>query len=127
MTGGFAEQWRYCFDHELYVRQLLAGHGCTHLSVPLAAYRLHGASKTVAEGALFDAEFDAIAAQYEPQLSGAARRWCQATRLYRQSYQASRQGAKTDGLKTLWRSLVTYPEGLAARPFWGCLRAGLKS
>jgi hypothetical protein len=122
MAGGFAQQWRYCFDHELYVRQLLAGHRCQRLNAPLAAYRLHDTSKTVAEGSGFDAEFDAIAAQYEPQLTGAARRWCAATRLYRESHAASREGRKKEGLKSLLRSVITYPEGLAARPFWGCLR-----
>jgi glycosyltransferase involved in cell wall biosynthesis len=122
MAGGFAEQWRYCFDHELYVRQLLAGHRCEYLAVPLAAYRLHDTSKTVAEGSRFDAEFDSIAAQYEPQLTGADRRWCAATRLYRQSCEASQEGRKSAGLKTLLHSVLTYPEGLLARPFWGCLR-----
>ena len=67
---GFDERWRYCFDHELYVRLLLAGHACHHLPVTLAAYRLHPASKTVAEGALFDSEFDQIAEIYAPALEG---------------------------------------------------------
>ena len=125
MAGGFAEKWRYCFDHELYVRQLLAGHRCPRISVPLAAYRLHGASKTVAEGSRFDAEFDAIAAHYEPQLDGAARRWCAATRLYRESYAANLKGHKSDSRRALLRSVLTYPEGLLARPFWGCLRQTL--
>src|SRR5450432_2717084 len=67
---GFQEQWRYCFDHELYVRLLLGGHKCEHLSATLAAYRLHPDSKTVAEGNLFDREFDAIADIHEKQLEG---------------------------------------------------------
>jgi glycosyltransferase involved in cell wall biosynthesis len=123
MAGGFAEKWRYCFDHELYVRQLLARHRCAYLNTPLAAYRLHGASKTVAEGSRFDAEFDAIAAQYEPQLTGADRRWCAATRLYRQAAAAQ----KNAGLKSLLHSAITYPEGLLARPFWGSLRKTIKN
>ena len=124
LDGGFAEQWRYCFDHELYVRQLLAGHSCAHLPMPVAAYRLHGTSKTVAEGSHFDAEFDRIAETYEPQLTGADRRWCKATRLYRQAFASSN---KPHALKTLLQSRAIYPEGLTARPFWGSLRAVLKN
>ena len=41
LRDGFAERWRYCFDHELYVRLLLVGHACEHLPLPVAAYRLH--------------------------------------------------------------------------------------
>jgi len=52
LADGFDERWRYCFDHELYVRLLLAGYKCEHLPFTLAAYRLHGSSKTVAEGHL---------------------------------------------------------------------------
>src|SRR5262249_33844481 len=44
MDGGFREDWPYDFDHELYVRLLLAGHKCEHLPVPVAGYRLHSAS-----------------------------------------------------------------------------------
>ena len=92
--------------------------------MPVAAYRLHGASKTVAEGSHFDAEFDRIAETYEPQLTGAGRRWCKATRLYRQAFASSN---KPHALKTLLQSLAIYPEGLTARPFWGSLRAALKN
>ncbi len=91
LSEGFDERWRYCFDHELYVRLLLAGHKCDHLPVTLAAYRLHPTSKTVAEGDLFDREFDQIADIYEPKLNGSGRRWCAATRLLRQSFAASRR------------------------------------
>ena len=68
LKDGFEERWRYCFDHELYVRLLLDGHVCQHLSLPVAAYRLHENSKTVAEGSEFDHEFDAIAEIHERQL-----------------------------------------------------------
>lgn len=122
LREGFDEQWRYCFDHELYVRLLLAGYRCEHLPVTLAAYRLHPTSKTVAEGELFDREFDEIARMYEPQLSGSGRRWCAATRLLRASFEASHAGRRRDAASGLLHALLIYPEGLAARPFWGCLR-----
>lgn len=127
LADGFDERWRYCFDHELYVRLLLAGHRCEYLPVTLAAYRLHPTSKTVAEGQLFDSEFDQIAEIHGASLSGAGRRWCSATRDLRLSYQASREGQRRVAAEMLWRALLTYPESIAKRPFWGCLRQLLKT
>lgn len=126
LRGGFDERWRYCFDHELYVRLLLAGHQCDHLPVLLAAYRLHESSKTVAEGNLFDREFDEIADIYEPQLNGSGRRWCGATRLLRQSFAKSREGKRFSAAKDLLRAIRIHPESLAGRNFWGCVRQLLR-
>jgi glycosyltransferase involved in cell wall biosynthesis len=118
---GFDERWRYCFDHELHVRLLLSGEKCDHLEVPVAAYRLHQASKTVAEGGLFDREFDEIAEIYGAKLNGAGRRWCVATRSLRLSYEASRAGHRRAAATSLLHALMTHPESIARRPFWGCL------
>lgn len=126
LRDGFAERWRYCFDHELYVRLLLAGHACEHLPLPVAAYRLHATSKTVAEGDLFDREFDEIAEIYEPRLRGAGRRWCAATRHLRHSFAASRRGDRREALAGLARALFVHPESLTGRPFWGCFRRALR-
>lgn len=126
LREGFDDRWRYCFDHELYVRLLLAGHECQHLPVTLAAYRLHPTSKTVAEGGLFDSEFDQIAEIYEPKLAGAARRWCAATRLLRQSFAASRAGKRSAAARDLLHALLIHPEGIAERTFWGCFRQLLR-
>jgi glycosyltransferase involved in cell wall biosynthesis len=122
LRDGFQERWRYCFDHELYVRLLIAGVRCEYLNLPLAAYRLHAASKTVAEGDLFAAEFEAIALEYEGQLKGGDRRWCVATRHLRESFAASSRGHRSEAAGLLLRSLLVHPESLAGRPFWGCLR-----
>ncbi len=119
---GFDEKWPYDFDHDLYVRLLLAGHRCDYLPLPFAAYRLHGASKTVAENDRQIAEFDLSAEVYEHQLHGSDRRWCRATRFLRRSYAASEAGNRMEGARWLLRALATYPEGLEERPFWGCLR-----
>ena len=126
LSQGFAENWRYCFDHELYVRLLLAGYTCNHLSLPVAAYRLHATSKTVAEGESFNHEFDQIADIYEAQLKGAGRRWCAATRHLRHSFAASSIGDRSSGLANLLRALWTHPESIAQRPFWGCFRQVLR-
>ncbi|MCM3871749.1 MAG: glycosyltransferase [Pyrinomonadaceae bacterium] len=122
LSGGFDERWRYCFDHELYVRLLLAGYQCDHLPVLLAAYRLHESSKTVAEGGLFDREFDQIADIYEPKLDGSGRRWCAATRLLRQSFAKSGEGKRYTAAKDLVQAVRIHPESLVGRNFWGCVR-----
>ena len=124
---GFDERWQYCFDHDLYVKLLLAGHTCEHLPMPVAFYRHHGTSKTVAEQSLFDEEFDRIALEYEQHLSGAERRWSASTRLLRHSFAASKAGNSIDSSRYLIRALLKYPEGLWRRPFWGCFRGVLTS
>jgi glycosyltransferase involved in cell wall biosynthesis len=122
LANGFQERWRYCFDHDCYVRLLLAGHACEHLAVPLAAYRLHSQSKTVAEGKLFEREFDQIAETYSRSLHGAARRWCKATLALRRSMAATEAGKKSEAARLLVRALLIHPEGICYRPFWGCFK-----
>jgi glycosyltransferase involved in cell wall biosynthesis len=122
IAGGFDEAWPYDFDHDLYVRLLLAGHKCEYIPQAFARYRLHEASKTVAENHRQIAEFDRSAEVYEDRLHGSDRRWCRSTRFLRQSYAASESGDKSEGARWLMRALATYPEGLMKRPFWGCLR-----
>jgi glycosyltransferase involved in cell wall biosynthesis len=127
LTEGFQERWRYCFDNEMYARLLIRGHKCEHLPVPIATYRYHAESKTVAEGEKFDREFDEIAEMYQKELKGKGRRWTVGTLLLRRSYQASRTGDTKTSAKYLLRSLLIHPEGIISRPFWGCLRRTLKS
>jgi glycosyltransferase involved in cell wall biosynthesis len=122
VKDGFQECWPYDFDHDLYVRLLLTGHKCEHLPLPMAGYRLHEVSKTIAEGHRQTEEFDRIAEFYEPQLRGADQRWCRATRFLRLSYAASEAGRKSEAANWLMRALATHPESLLNRPFWGCLR-----
>jgi glycosyltransferase involved in cell wall biosynthesis len=122
VEGGFDEAWPYDFDHDLYVRLLLSGHRCEHIPQSFAAYRLHEASKTVAENQYQIAEFDRSAEFYENRLHGADRRWCRATRFLRRSYAASEAGKKGESARWLVRALATYPESVAYRNFWGCLR-----
>jgi glycosyltransferase involved in cell wall biosynthesis len=119
---GFDEKWPYDFDHDMYVRALLAGHRCEYIPLPFAGYRLHTASKTVAENDRQITEFERSAEVYESQLQGSGRRWCRATRYLRRSYAASEAGRKKEGAQWLMRALAIYPEALTDRPFWGCLR-----
>lgn len=127
VSEGFDERWHFCFDHELYVRLLLAGQKCEHLPVTLATYRLHAASKTVSESDRFDREFDQIAEIYEPRLRGRGRRWCAATRLMRESLKAIRAGRRGAAARCLFQALLTHPESLSGRLFWGSFRRLLQS
>jgi glycosyltransferase involved in cell wall biosynthesis len=122
VRSGFQERWNYDFDHDMYVRLLLAGYKCDYLALPVAAYRLHEVSKTIAEGHRQLEEFDQIAEFYESQLQGVDQRWCKATRFLRLSYAASEAGRKSEAATWLMRALATHPEGVLNRPFWGCLR-----
>jgi carbamoyltransferase len=122
LGAGFDEAWRYDFDHDLYIRLLLAGHKCEHIPLTLAGYRLHAASKTVAESERFDEEFDRSAELYESRLQGADRRWCRSTRFLRRSWAASNSGHKSEGARWLIRAFATYPQAVMRRPFWGCVR-----
>ena len=122
VRSGFQERWNYDFDHDMYVRLLLEGHKCEYLPLPMAAYRLHEVSKTVAEGHRQLEEFDRIAEFYESQLQGVDQRWCKATRFLRLSYAASEAGRKSEAASWLMRAFATHPEGVLNRPFWGCLR-----
>jgi glycosyltransferase involved in cell wall biosynthesis len=122
IAGGFDEAWPYDFDHDMYVRLLLDGHKCEYIPQAFARYRLHQASKTVAENHRQIAEFERSAEVYEDRLQGADRRWCRSTRFLRRSYAASESGDKSEGARWLMRAVTTYPEGLIKRPFWGCLR-----
>lgn len=122
VRSGFQERWNYDFDHDLYIRLLLAGQTCEYLPLPIAGYRLHEVSKTVAEGHRQIEEFDQIAEHYESQLEGSDKRWCRATRYLRLSYAASEAGQRSEAARWLTKALAIHPEGLGERPFWGCLR-----
>lgn len=63
-VGGFDESLRYLFDINLYAALIAHGERCHALERPVAGYRFHAASKTVAEGSLFEKEWDIIRARY---------------------------------------------------------------
>lgn len=68
-VGGFDESLRYLFDINLYAALLAQGVRCQALDRPVAGYRFHATSKTVAEGSLFETEWDIIRARYATSLS----------------------------------------------------------
>ncbi len=122
LAAGFDENWRFAFDHELYIRLLLAGHRCRHLPLPVAAYRLHPSSMTVSSPDGFEREFDAIAEYYEPRVDAGARRRSRATRRVRRSSTALKTEDHVAAIRCLLAALADYPPIILGRPFWGCLR-----
>ncbi len=127
LAAGFQERWRYCFDFELFIRLLLAGHKCEHLPVTLAAMRLHPDSKTMSEAHNFESEVFAMSQPYFSRITWAERRSCTHTHLLRRSCAASAAGSGREAARYLAQALVTYPEGIKSRWFWGGLRRVLKS
>lgn len=67
-VGGFDESLRYLFDINLYAALIAHGERCQALDRPVAGYRFHATSKTVAEGSLFEKEWDIIRARYMTSL-----------------------------------------------------------
>ena len=68
-VGGFDESLRYLFDINLYAALIAHGVTCEALDRPVAGYRFHATSKTVAEGSLFEKEWDIIRTRYMTSLA----------------------------------------------------------
>ena len=124
-VGGFDESLRYLFDINLYAALMARGERCVPLDRPVASYRFHAASKTVAEGQLFEKEWDIIRARYVTSLPWHAR-WRAAHRIGLLKAQAlmtaaARAADRGDGA-TARRGFV---EGVRRHPGVLLSRAGL--
>jgi glycosyltransferase involved in cell wall biosynthesis len=93
LAGEFREDLHYYFDYEFWLR-LRFIHRCRPgiLDRQLAIYRLHAASKTVANNAAFHVEGRMIRASYEPLLTGSQRAWLW---LARRRHRARRYGSRS--------------------------------
>ena len=131
-VGGFDESLRYLFDINLYAAFMARGERCHALQRPVAGYRFHAASKTVAEGNLFEAEWDIIRARYMKTLS-ALDRWrleqriglLKAQALMVESAQAAERGDKDGAGAGITAALRRYPGVLFTRAAGGALRRWL--
>jgi glycosyltransferase involved in cell wall biosynthesis len=128
-VGGFDESFRYLFDINLYASLLARGERCLPLDRPLAAYRFHPSSKTVAEGGLFEAEWDRIRAQFVPQLPpvqrAVARHRIALLKSGAQYTRAAREqeaGHRAEARALFARALTAYPPSLLTRSGLGCAR-----
>lgn len=97
--GVFDQKYRYCFDHEFYVRLLIAKVRCVKVEHPLSAYRLHPGSKSVAEFDGFAKEFSEIRRKYISKASA-----------WRIPIENSRKLAR-DAYRLLWEGIRSYQAG----------------
>jgi hypothetical protein len=128
-VGGFDESFRYLFDINLYASLLARGERCIPLDRPLAGYRFHASSKTVAEGGLFEAEWDRIRDRFVPTLP-LHQRIIAKHRLamrrsgarYTQAAHEQAAGERAKARATFASAFALYPPSLASRSGLGCVR-----
>ena len=131
--GPFDESMHYGFDHEYTVRLLAGGERFRCVPVPMAAYRYHPASKTVAQSSQFEPDWQRVRERYNDRLSPRERRWV-VRKLRRDRWWAQFQAGiaralatrDTVGRRPALRQFVglvaSNPSGLFTRPALGCLR-----
>jgi hypothetical protein len=128
-VGGFDESLRYLFDINCYATFLARGVACHGLMRPVAAYRFHATSKTVAEGMKFETEWDIIRARHVTSLPPLTR-WRAAHRIALLKAQAlvvdaARAAERGDGAAARAGFLAgvrRHPGIVATRAGLGCLR-----
>lgn len=122
--GYFDESLRYCMDYDFWLRLVAAREEFLFLDEPLAAFRWHPASKTVAETGGFAAEDNLIKRRYFETLP-----WHE--RLLAFHYQSMAEGQskhatalslasgdRWSGLQMLGQASVSYPPSILSRSFW---------
>lgn len=128
-VGGFDESLRYLFDINLYAALIARGTRCHALDRPVAGYRFHAASKTVAEGALFEKEWDIIRARYVTSLGAIDRLRAthrigllKAQALAAEAARAADAGDGAEARAGFARAVRRHPGVLLTRAGAGCLR-----
>jgi glycosyltransferase involved in cell wall biosynthesis len=128
-VGGYDESFRYLFDFELFANLLAHGERCIPLDRPLAAYRFHPTSKTVAEIDHFEPEWDRIRERYVPRLPFyeriIARHRIAMRRSGAQYTIAAREleaGHPADARSRFARAIMSYPPSVLSRSGLGCAR-----
>jgi glycosyltransferase involved in cell wall biosynthesis len=120
----------YCFDHDFYLHLLSRGIGCDHLQHPLAAYRLHPASKTVSKAEMFEQEFDLLGMRYRDRLAWSDRRRVDAVMALRAAYHHAIEdspASEFDAERQFIRASLLSPGLLSRRDWWGTLHLVLRS
>jgi glycosyltransferase involved in cell wall biosynthesis len=129
-VGGFDASMRWYFDIELYARLLSRGERCVPIDRPLASYRFHPASKTVAETDRRDVDWDEIRRRYVPLLP-LHERWIarhriatqQAGALYTRSARMLAEGNRAEARALFAAGVRRYPPSvLLSRNGLGALR-----
>ena len=132
-VGGFDESFRYLFDINLYASLLSRGERCIPLDRPLAAYRFHPSSKTVAEGGLFEAEWDRIREHFVPLLPPLLRPLARhriallkSGARYTRAARVLAEGNAAEARARFVSALLAYPPSLLTRSGLGCARRLLR-
>jgi hypothetical protein len=128
-VGGNDESYRYLYDFEFFARLLHRGERCIPIDRPLAAYRFHPTSKTVAEIDHFAAEWERIQAHYVPLLPPHQRLIARhriamrrAGAEYARAARALAEGRRADARARFARAFASYPPGLLSRNGLGSAR-----
>jgi glycosyltransferase involved in cell wall biosynthesis len=129
-AGEFREDLHYYFDYEFWLRlRFIHKRRPKILDRELAVYRLHPASKTVANNAAFHVEGRMIRASYEPLLTARermqlrfARRRHRARRYGGRSLASFAAGERVTALRSLATALVLWPAILFDRSAITALR-----
>jgi glycosyltransferase involved in cell wall biosynthesis len=136
--GAFSLKYRYLFDHEWYARLLAAGERPVLTGRPVAGYRLQPASKTVSEGARFDADAEAVFEAYIGKTGFWDRTWERAKRsrrerfhttylAYQRSIKTAAEGQRAAALGQIAAASLHYPPALLGRACWGAVRRSLRT
>lgn len=128
-VGGNDESYRYLYDFEFFARLLERGERCIAIDRPLAAYRFHPTSKSVAEIDKFAGEWARIHAAYIPKLPAhqqvIARHRIAVQHAGAEYTRAAAELAAGNGAgarSRFLRALTSYPPSLLSRNGLGCAR-----
>ena len=131
--GLFEERFRYSFDYEYWVRLVHGGERCDVVDFPLAGFRLHPHSKTVAEGTHFAGEDKAFRELYlaklkpeEVQAFAVMERNGRTFAEYTQAMELHRQGQGAAAWKCFFTAAKKNPGSLRTRFGLGCFRRLLR-
>lgn len=135
LAGEFREDLHYYFDYEFWLRlRFIHRRRPTILDRELAIYRLHDASKTVANNSAFHVEGRMIRASYEPLLIGSqrmrlwlARRRHRARRFGSRSLACAASGHPLRAARLLATAMAQWPAVLFDRHNFHALRLHLNA
>jgi GT2 family glycosyltransferase len=128
-VGGFDESLQYSFDLDFFVRCALAGARSVATPRIVAAFRFHGASKTVSQAEKHLAETRFVEARHWPAVLRREGRRAQRVRadyLGHKALERSRDalaaGSRADGWKLLAGAVREFPSMLGTRAFLGTVQ-----
>jgi glycosyltransferase involved in cell wall biosynthesis len=127
-VGGWDVSMRWYFDIELYAKLLARGEQCVRIDRPLASYRFHPTSKTVAEEDLREPDWDTIRARYLPKLPAHQRilarhriAMLKSGTLYTQAASAASQGNRAVARARYAEAIRCYAPSVIGRSGLGAL------